>query len=228
MKGGRQMETNDSGLPWVVRGADNRLEADYISLASTLHLPAVFLYLFWAHLMSWKRFKKKKKTPRADIGCTLSSVDTDVCLQKVGTNTQTRTICASPKPAAPLPRLERLLTRNLDPVMDKGFPFLDTRNLDKLPQNFEVAKMYNARHHMRNDFQASTLHLNRDTCGDMHFKAMDLFLMCRHSYMCFSAFWLLCPITSTHCFLDSVFPGCAYCVVVWCLGFFCIFCRMFR
>lgn len=106
------------------------------------------------------------------------------------------------KSTVPLPRLERLLTRNLDPMMDKGFPFLGTCNLDKLPQNFEVAKMYNARHHTRNDFQASTLHLNRYTCGDVHFKDMDLFLMCRDSYMYFSAFWLLCPATGTHFFLD--------------------------
>lgn len=33
MKGGRQMETNDSGLPRVVRGAANRLDTDYISLS---------------------------------------------------------------------------------------------------------------------------------------------------------------------------------------------------
>lgn len=39
MKGGRQMETNDSGLPRVVRGAANRLETDYISLALSLRLP---------------------------------------------------------------------------------------------------------------------------------------------------------------------------------------------
>lgn len=33
------METNDSGLPRVVRGAANRLETDYISLALSLRLP---------------------------------------------------------------------------------------------------------------------------------------------------------------------------------------------
>lgn len=38
MKGGRQMETNDSGIPRVVRGAANRLETDYISLALSLRL----------------------------------------------------------------------------------------------------------------------------------------------------------------------------------------------
>lgn len=33
------METNDSGIPRVVRGAANRLETDYISLALSLCLP---------------------------------------------------------------------------------------------------------------------------------------------------------------------------------------------
>ncbi len=33
------METNDSGIPRVVRGAANRLETDYISLAFSLFLP---------------------------------------------------------------------------------------------------------------------------------------------------------------------------------------------
>lgn len=34
MKGGQQMETNDSKLPGVVRGTANRLETDYMLLLS--------------------------------------------------------------------------------------------------------------------------------------------------------------------------------------------------
>lgn len=44
MKETRQMETNDSEIPRVVRGAANRLETDYISLAlSCFVFPFVFL-----------------------------------------------------------------------------------------------------------------------------------------------------------------------------------------
>lgn len=141
----------------------------------------------------------RKQPPRAAIGCTLSSADTDVCLQKVGTNTQTHTICTSPKPAAPLPRLERLLTRNLDPMMDKWFPFLGTRNLDKLPQNSEVAKIYNARHHMCND---SGLSPSSESLHVWYISKLWTDFWRADNYLYFSAFWFLCPAISTHCFLD--------------------------
>lgn len=182
-----------------------------LSLALFISLPffSTCFELIWCHGNA-----SRKKTPRAAIGCTLSSVDTDVCLQKVGTSTQTRTICDSPKPAAPLPRLEWLLTRNLDPMMDKGFLFLGTRNLDKQPQNSEVAKMYNARHHMRNDVQASapseSLNVwwyafqNNGLISDVQTQL--------HVFFNISVF--------VSCNQYSLFPGCAYCVVYFFFIFF--------
>lgn len=55
MNRGRQMETNDSGIPGVVRGAANRWETDYISLTlSSLCFPPSLvpvLSLFQTHFM---------------------------------------------------------------------------------------------------------------------------------------------------------------------------------
>lgn len=43
------METNDSGIPRVVRGAANRLETDYISLTLSLCLPFLSRSLYHAY-----------------------------------------------------------------------------------------------------------------------------------------------------------------------------------
>lgn len=85
MKRGRQMETNDSGIPRVVRGAANRLETDYISLALAFFVfPFVSLPLSCQFSPCFKLIwcngnTSKKSLPCRSIGCTLGLLYTDAC-----------------------------------------------------------------------------------------------------------------------------------------------------
>lgn len=85
MKRGRQMETNDSVIPRVVRGAANRLETDYISLALSFFVfPFVSLPLSCSFSLCFKLIwcngnTSQSSLPCRAIGCTLSLLYTDAC-----------------------------------------------------------------------------------------------------------------------------------------------------
>lgn len=126
------METNDSGLPRVVRGAANRLQTDYISLGLSLSLTLLLslshscgYFLPFSNSFDVMETLQKDTYLAEPLAVHLTQLTQMSVFRKKGqtqTGRYTDSEC-TPKPAAPLPELEWLLTHNFDPGKRKIYPF---------------------------------------------------------------------------------------------------------